>query len=116
MGQTADAAIQIERAMEISAELGDGWSIAEGLEAVAALHSDTDPRSAAVLGGAAERLRERIAMRPHPSDARINKAHLERARAQMPGKAFEDSWDEGRRMALESAMSLALLAESNTNL
>ena len=55
-------------------------------------------------------------MRPHPSDARINKAHLERARGQMPGNAFEDSWNEGRRMALESAVGLALKAESNTNL
>jgi hypothetical protein len=36
------------------------------------MHSDSDPRLAAQLGGAAERLRERIAMRPHPSDARIN--------------------------------------------
>lgn len=72
MGQPAKAAIQIERAMEIVAGLGDGWSIAEGLEALAAMHSDSDPRLAAQLGGAAERLRERIAMRPHPSDARIN--------------------------------------------
>jgi tetratricopeptide (TPR) repeat protein len=114
MGQPADAAIQIERAMEIFAELGDGWSIAEGLEAVAALHSDTDPRYAAVLGGAAERLRERIAMRPHPSDARINKAHLVRARAQLPGGEFDDAWSEGRGMTLESAVRLALRAESNT--
>jgi len=116
MGQPAKAAIQIERAMELVAGLSDGWSIAEGLEAVAAMQSHTDPRLAAQLGGAAERLRERIDMRPHPSDARINKAHLERARGQMPGNAFEDSWNEGRRMALESAVGLALKAESNTNL
>lgn len=116
MGQPAKAAIQIERAMELVAGMSDGWSIAEGLEAVAAMQSDTDPRLAAQLGGAAERLRERIAMRPHPSDARINKAHLERARGQMPGNAFEDSWNEGRRMALESAVGLALKTESNTNL
>jgi predicted ATPase len=114
--QPADAAIQIERAMEIFTELGDGWSIAEGLEAVAALRSDTNPRSAALLGGAAERLRERIAMRPHPAYARIRKTHLERARAQMSGMAFEDSWNEGRRMALEAAVDMALKAESNTNL
>jgi hypothetical protein len=69
-----------------------------------------------MLGGAAERLRERIAMRPHPAYARIRKTHLERARAQMSGMAFEDSWNEGRRMALESAVDMALKAESNTNL
>ena len=116
LGQPADAAIHIERAMGIVAGLGNGWSIAEGLEAVAALHSDTDPRLAALLGGAAERLRERIAMRPHPADVRINRAHLERVRAQMPGNAFEDSWNEGGRITLESAVGLALKTESNTNI
>lgn len=101
--------------MEIFANLGDGWSIAEGLESVATLHSDTDPRSAALLGGAAERLREWIAMRPHPADVRINNTHLERAHARMPGNAFEDAWNEGRRMAREVAVGLALKAEWSTN-
>jgi predicted ATPase/transcriptional regulator with XRE-family HTH domain len=108
VGQPAEAAMHIERAMEICAELGDAWSIAEGLEAVAALHSDTDPRLAALLGGAAERLREQIAMRPQPADARINSARLDRARTQMSAEDFEVAWNEGRQMLLESAVGLAL--------
>jgi hypothetical protein len=94
--------------MEVFARLGDGWAIADGLEAVATLRSQGDPGSAALLGGAGERLRERIAMRPHPSDARINRAYLERAREQMPSEAFEKGWIEGREMRLEEAVRLAL--------
>jgi predicted ATPase/transcriptional regulator with XRE-family HTH domain len=108
MGQPADAAKHIEQAMETIVQLGDGWSMAEGLEAEAALHGESDPRLAALLGGAAERLRERIAMRPHPADARLIKTQLDRAQAQLPGSAFDDFWDEGRSMALDAVLGLAL--------
>ena len=33
----------------------------------------------------------------------------------MRGEAFDDAWSEGRGMTLESAVGLALRAESNTN-
>jgi hypothetical protein len=72
-----------------------------------ALRSESDPRSAALLGGAAERLRERIAMRPHPAAARINRAYLERARQHMTRPAFEDAWSEGRGLTHEAVIGLA---------
>jgi hypothetical protein len=50
--------------------------IAEGLEATATVRSASAPLSAVTLAGAADRLRERISMRPHPSDARINSLGL----------------------------------------
>jgi hypothetical protein len=94
--------------MELVAEIGDGWGVAEGLEAVATLRSESDPRATALLGGAAERLRERISMRQHPAVAVINRQHLERARELMTVEAFQLAWAEGRGMALKEAVDLAL--------
>jgi len=110
MGQPAAAAVQIRRGMEMAADLGDDWSIAEGLEAVATMCSESAPRTAALLAGAAERLRERISMRPHPPDASINRAYLDLARERLPAGAFDDAWREGQGMALESGVGLALEA------
>jgi hypothetical protein len=62
-----------------------------------------------LLGGAAERLRERIGVRPHPADAFTIEGRLKRARVQMTETAFEDAWSEGRRLLPESATALALL-------
>jgi non-specific serine/threonine protein kinase len=107
-GRLADASARIERAMTIFAELGDGWAIAEGLEAIATLRSDSDPNSAVQLAGAALRLREQIAMQPHPPDARIHRAYLSRARRLLTTEAFEKAWTDGRGLAIESAVALAL--------
>ena len=107
-GQVTEATARINRAMTIFAELGDGWAIAEGLEAVATLRSESGATSAVQLAGAAHRLRERIAMRPHPPDARINRAYLERARRRLTGEAFEEAWNKGRGMTIEAALELAV--------
>jgi predicted ATPase/DNA-binding XRE family transcriptional regulator len=107
-GRFADATARIDRAMTIFAELGNGWAIAEGLEAIATLRSETDATSAVQLAGAAKRLRERIAMQPHPPDARINLTYLELARRHLTSQAFEEAWSEGRRMTIDAALHLAL--------
>ena len=107
-GDLPDAGRQLERAMGIFAELGDGWAIAEGLEAIATLRSERDPHSAALLGGAAEQLRERIAALPHPSDARMAAVAFERARSRLTGATFDGSWSRGRQMPLTDAILLAL--------
>ena len=107
-GQFADATARIDRAMTIFAELGDGWAIAEGLEAIATLRSENDATSAVQLAGAAQRLRERIAMQPHPPDARMNRAYLELARRRLTSEAFDEAWNRGRGMTIETAVDLAL--------
>jgi hypothetical protein len=98
----------MSRAMEMVAEIGDGWGIAEGLEAVATLRSDNDPRSAVLLAGAAAQLRERISMRQHPADAVINRRYLDRAREQIDLEAFRAASTEGAAMTLDEAVELAL--------
>jgi tetratricopeptide (TPR) repeat protein len=98
----------VTRAMEMAAAMGDGWGIAEGLEAVATLRSESEPRVAAVLAAATARLRERIAMRPHPADAAVNRRYLERARALLDAEEFNAASAEGSAMTLEEALDVAL--------
>ena len=102
------AASLVKRAMSMSAGLGDAWGIAEGLEATAAVRSDNAARSAVTLAAAANQLRERVSMRPHPFEARINRRHLDQARGQLSADGFEESWEEGCSMTPEKAIDLAL--------
>jgi non-specific serine/threonine protein kinase len=105
---TERAAGLMTRAMEMAAEIGDAWGMADGLEAIATLHSESDPRQAALLAGAAAQLRERIAMRPHPPDGVINRRYLERARGLIGVAEFDAMWAKGAAMTPEEAVELAL--------
>lgn len=111
--EPADASTHIQRAMEMSEQLGDAWSIAEGLEAVACLRSETAPEVAALLAGAAERLRDQVSMRPHPPDAVINRAHMDRARTRLGTTAFDQAWAKGRRASLGGVMEMAMVASGD---
>lgn len=107
-GDLAAAVDPMRRGMQMCAEIGDSWGIAEGLEAVATLRSESDPRSAVLLAGAAEKLRDRISMRPHPADARINRIYLDLARKRLTPEEFERAWVAGRGTALGSILAFAL--------
>jgi hypothetical protein len=84
------------------------WGLAEGLEAVATLRSSDHPRKAVILAGAAERIRERISMRPHPADRSINERHLRSAQGRMGEADYERARQAGRNLSPEDAISLAL--------
>jgi hypothetical protein len=105
---TERAAGLMTRAMKMAAEIGDAWGIADGLEAIATLHSESDPTRAALLAGAGAQLRERIAMRPHPPDGVINRRYLERARGLIGVAEFDAMWAKGAAMTPEEAVELAL--------
>lgn len=109
-GQFALAAVEVRRAVQISEQLGDGWSLAEGLEAVANLVAEENPASAATMAGAADRIREQIAMRPHPADASANRRRLNEARARLDPGEFDRAWSHGRGLPLAQVMSMAAVA------
>lgn len=111
-GRPGEAKALARRAAEISALLGDAWGVAETIEAAANVRSKTDPESAAVLAGAAEHLRDQIAMRQHPVDAHINNRHLEAARRRLGHNAFQEAWTRGRAMTPEQAIAIVLGAAS----
>jgi tetratricopeptide (TPR) repeat protein len=104
----ADAAVApVDQAMAQFADLGDGWAIAEGLEAVAAVHAEADPAASVRLAAVAHRLRESIAMRPHPPDALINNRQLELSRGRLSRGEFARAWSEGLGTPVADAISLA---------
>lgn len=107
-GYTEGAKALSRRAAEISAQLGDAWGVAETIEAAANARSEADPESAAMLAGAAERLRDHIAMRQHPVDAYINNRHLEAARRSLGSDAFQAAWTRGRTLSAEQAIAVVL--------
>jgi hypothetical protein len=72
--------------------------------------SESAPRTAALLAGAAERLRERISMRPPPpTPASTVPTWTWPESASLQARSI-DAWREGRGMALESGVGLALEA------
>lgn len=109
-GQPDEAAAPIRQAMEISAQLADAWSIADGLHAVANLRSHDAPETAIYLAAAASRLREQIAMRPHPADAIINRHRLTLAQRQLGPDRVQAASAQGRQASAESAVAAALAA------
>ncbi|MGZ4138523.1 MAG: ATP-binding protein [Actinomycetota bacterium] len=111
-GERTAAETHIVKAMELSAQLGDAWSIADALEAVANLRSQDVPASAAMLAGAADHLRERIAMRAHPADEVINRKHLDEAMRRAGREAFDAARARGRASSVESMVALATSADT----
>lgn len=106
--QPDQAAGPIRHAMQVSAQIADAWSIAEGLQAVANLRSHDVPETAVTLAGAADRLREQISMRPHPADDIINRYYLKLALRRIGRDRFETAWAEGREASAESMVAVAL--------
>jgi predicted ATPase/transcriptional regulator with XRE-family HTH domain len=109
-GQPGKAAAPIRQAMQISAQLADAWSIADGLHAVADLRSYDAPETAAYLAAAAGRLREQISMRPHPADAIINRHHLTLAQRHLGPNRFQAASARGHQASAETAVAAALAA------
>ncbi|HEY5628438.1 MAG TPA: hypothetical protein VIR16_02920, partial [Candidatus Limnocylindrales bacterium] len=88
------------------AGIGEGWGIAEGLEIASA--AEGDPRSAARLAGAAERLREETATEPMPFDWAVIGPRREELRLRAGDGAWEQAWREGRRFTAGEAVAWAL--------
>jgi len=109
-GKPDKAAVPIRQAMQISAQLADAWSIADGLHAVANLRSHDDAQTTAYLAAAAGRLREQISMRPHPADAVINRHHLTLAQRHLGPDTFQAASARGHQASAETAVAAALAA------
>jgi hypothetical protein len=106
------ASDRIAAAMHMAAGLGDMWSIADGLEAVACECAERAPEAAAKLAGAAVGVREQIAMNAHPADQIITRRHLDHARSRMGGERFAAASKAGRAMELSAAIATALNVSS----
>jgi non-specific serine/threonine protein kinase len=104
----------LKESLTIFLELGDQRNIAEALEGLAyAFWLDRSGR-AALLWGAAERLREAIGAPLKPND-RLRAEHQVAAARSALGDdvVFDLAWQEGRAMNLEQAVQYALDAEKS---
>jgi hypothetical protein len=88
---------------------GSQRNLAFALEGLARLFSEEgQPRRAAQLLGAGERLREASGCPITPADRGAYEAHVAAVRTALGEKAFVAAWAEGRAMAVDQAIACAL--------
>jgi predicted ATPase/DNA-binding XRE family transcriptional regulator len=90
-------------------DLAEPGGTAEGLVGLAAVHAlQGNARRAALLGGAAERLRDSYAGRQLPLDERVSGRYLAVAETVLGPEEWSRAWAEGRELRLDPAIDLAL--------
>ena len=111
-GDRTAAAAAFSEALQLRRALGDILHMPECFEGLAALVADRQPRRAARLLGAAEALRDRLGAPVAAVDRTRLTEVVERVRRRsIRLEAFQSAWQEGRGMALEQAIGLALQDE-----
>ena len=97
------------QSLRVFREVGERGGTAEGLVGLAAVDAATGHLSrAAILAGAAERLRESFAGRELPLDRKTNGGFLASAEASLGTEAWAEEWATGRELPLDEAIELAL--------
>jgi predicted ATPase/DNA-binding XRE family transcriptional regulator len=90
-------------------DLGESSGIAEGLAGLAVVAAATDqPRAAATLASAADRLRQAVAARELPLERRIAARYLGSAAKQIGRDAWDEAWLRGQELTAEEAVAEAL--------
>jgi predicted ATPase/DNA-binding XRE family transcriptional regulator len=90
-------------------ELGEPAGIAEGLAGLAAVEAARgQPSTAAVLSGAAERLREAVAARELPLERRVAARYLGSAAEQLGRARWDEARQQGRDLTTEDAVAEAM--------
>lgn len=93
--------------------IGDARSVAEALEGIAALFARQEHhRRAARLLAAADALRARIGARLPPTDQGLYNETLALLRARLEAHTFDAAWVDGRGLALEDAVAVAMADDS----
>jgi predicted ATPase/class 3 adenylate cyclase/Tfp pilus assembly protein PilF len=107
-GDQARARDLYKESLQIRRELGDLPGIASAMEKLASVLTADDPRRAAVLLGAAERVRDLIRA-PVPRAVREEYEAFRRAVEERLGQAeFDAARTEGRRISIEAALATIL--------
>ena len=89
--------------------LAEPGGTAEGLVGLAAVHALQDNATrAALLAGAADRLRDSYAGRQLPLDERVSGRYLAVAETVLGPEEWSRAWAEGRELRLDPAIDLAL--------
>jgi len=95
--------------MLMARELGYKIQLSYSLDGFAALaEKQGELQRATRLAGAAENLRDSIGSKIEPAEQYLRDTYLEKIRAAMDASLFSESYEEGRRMTLDRAITLAL--------
>jgi predicted ATPase/DNA-binding XRE family transcriptional regulator len=90
-------------------ELGDPWGAAEGVEAFSVIAAATgDAENSAVLGGAAQRLRETFGAFALPGDRLVIDRYQLAARNSIEKGSWQAAWQRGYKLTPEQAAEIAL--------
>jgi predicted ATPase len=104
----------LEKSLASFLKLGDRTNICDALYGLAYAFSLRDPRRAAILWGAGERLREEQGVQAPPMHRSREDRQFAGARAALgDDTAFDLAWKEGRAMKFEDAVRYALDPESS---
>jgi non-specific serine/threonine protein kinase len=109
-GQHANARDLLNESLALLHEAHDGWGIASALEGLALVaQALAQPRPAACIWGAAERLREEIGAAMPPANRRRYEVQVAAARAALgDDDAFDSAWNQGRAMSVDEVVPYAL--------
>ena len=108
-GDNARARARFIDALRIHREIGHVRMIPITIEGLAALAvRNKEPERAARMYGAAEALREDIALPLDDPDEWQYARHVEHARAQLDDQVFVSAWAAGREMGINAAVEYAL--------
>ena len=98
-----------EESLILCRELGDRYIGSESLEGLAcAAGARREGERAARLFGAARALREAVGYRLVPRERALREPYLLAARASAEEAAWDEAWEEGRKMTFSEAVSYAL--------
>jgi predicted ATPase/DNA-binding CsgD family transcriptional regulator len=103
--------LMLRDALLVHQQLGDRWRISSVLDEIAASAlTRSDSTLAARLLGCGEALRERIETIVPPAEAGDHAAAVAKLRRQLTPAGLEAAWAEGRALALDRAIELAVAA------
>lgn len=108
-GDFSAARTQYQESLAISRAIGELSTVVECLRTLAYIHAAVhQPLRAAILCGAAERLREELGVRLLPTDAAVFEHEMKSVKVALgDDEAFDRAWQEGREMTMEQAIELA---------
>jgi tetratricopeptide (TPR) repeat protein len=89
-------------------DLSEPTGIAEGLAGMAAAEAADRPAVAAMLAGAASRVRDTVGARELPLERRVSEQHLDAAAAALGSAAWHEAWQQGHAEPTEDVITEAL--------
>lgn len=109
-GRSGAAADYYRDALRIWSEIKQGLFIAYCMEVLGGIDIEGQrPREAALLFGAADRIREELGAPVEPFNIERYQSDVEATKASMSPENFANTWEEGRNMTTDEAIELAMI-------